>query len=63
MIEALKKLRSYKNTKNIPVLALSAAATKKDIERGMEAGFLRYLTKPIKVPTVVDAIKTALEAK
>ncbi len=60
-IEVLKKLRGLENTKNTPILALSAAATERDIEKGMEAGFLRYLTKPIQVPNVVDAIKTALE--
>ncbi len=61
-IEALKKLRSCKETMNIPVLAMSAAATDRDIEKGMEAGFQSYLTKPIRVPEVVGAIKTVLEA-
>ena len=61
-IEVLKKLRSFEETKNIPTLALSAAATKRDIEKGMEAGFLQYLTKPIQVTEVVAAIKSAVEA-
>ncbi len=60
-IEALKQLRGIEITKDIPVLALSAAATKNDIERGMAAGFLRYLTKPIDIHEVMDAIKKALE--
>jgi CheY-like chemotaxis protein len=59
-MEVLKKLNSYESTRNIPVLALSAAATQRDIKKGMEAGFLRYLTKPIQIPVVVDAIKGAL---
>ncbi len=60
-IEVLQQLRSDERTQNIPVLALSAAATGRDIEKGMAAGFLQYLTKPIEVPKVVDAIKAALE--
>jgi PAS domain S-box-containing protein len=59
--KVLKKLKSYDDTKNIPVLALSAAATKHDIEKGMEAGFLQYMTKPINVPDVLKVIKDLLE--
>jgi CheY-like chemotaxis protein len=55
-LDALKKLRRYKNTKNIPVLALSAAATKKDIEKGMEAGFKKYITKPFQVDEIVGVL-------
>ncbi len=60
-IEVLKQLRRYDGTKDIPVLALSAAATQKDIEKGLNAGFQSYQTKPIKVPKIIDAIRTALE--
>ena len=60
-IETLKRLQSYESTNKIPVLALSAAATARDIEKGMEAGFLRYLTKPILVPEVMEAINTAMK--
>ncbi len=60
-IETLKKLQSHASTNKIPVLALSAAATARDIEKGMEAGFLRYLTKPILVPEVMEAINTAMK--
>ena len=60
-IEVLKKLSRYKNTKNIPTLALSAAATKSDIKKGIDAGFKRYLTKPVQVSEFVDALKEALK--
>jgi PAS domain S-box-containing protein len=60
-IETLKKITSHESLSTIPVLALSAAATTRDIEKGMEAGFLQYLTKPIMVPEVMEAIKTAME--
>jgi len=62
-IELLEHLGRYTDTKDIPVLALSAAATKKDIEKGLNAGFLEYLTKPIDVANFVRAIKAALETR
>ena len=59
-IDVLRELRQRDETKNIPVLALSAAVTKYDIDKGIEAGFQRYLAKPIKVTEIADAIKTTL---
>jgi len=59
--DALKQINSMPETHDTPVLALSAAATNKDIEKGIEAGFLRYLTKPIQVDEVVSAIKMAMD--
>jgi CheY-like chemotaxis protein len=32
-----------------------------DIEKGLAAGFLRYLTKPIKVKDLMQALDLALE--
>jgi CheY-like chemotaxis protein/two-component sensor histidine kinase len=46
--EALAELRRHEETKAIPVFALSAAAAPQDIERGLAAGFERYLVKPFK---------------
>jgi PAS domain S-box-containing protein len=59
-IDALKILRDDKTTAHIPVVALSANAMPRDIQRGMEAGFFRYLTKPIKVTEFMDALNVAL---
>jgi CheY-like chemotaxis protein len=44
----------------IPVIALSANAMPDDIEKGMTAGFFRYLTKPIKVNQFMDTLDSAL---
>ena len=60
-LQALKILKEDPATAHIPVLALSANAMPRDIERGLSAGFLRYLTKPIRVPEFMDALDTALE--
>ncbi len=59
--EALKILRSDPATAHIPVIAISANAMPRDIERGLKAGFFRYLTKPIKVNEFMEALDVALE--
>jgi PAS domain S-box-containing protein len=60
-IEALKILRSDPATAHIPVVALSANAMPRDVERGLLAGFFRYLTKPIRVNEFMDTLDVALE--
>ena len=47
--EALKRLQNMEETHNIPVIALSANAMQKDIDRAKEAGFKDYITKPIDI--------------
>ena len=42
-------------------MAVSASAMPLDVERGLEAGFFRYLTKPIKVTKFMEAMDEALE--
>ena len=59
--EALKILRSDPATAHIPVIAVSANAMPLDVERGLEAGFFRYITKPIKVNEFMAALDVALE--
>jgi PAS domain S-box-containing protein len=59
-IEALAILRDDPATADIPVVAISANAMTHDIRKGLEAGFLRYLTKPIKVDDLMEALNAAL---
>ena len=59
-IEAMRILRADPATAHIPVVALSANAVPRDIERGLAAGFFSYLTKPIKVVQFMDALDLAL---
>jgi len=61
-IEALQILRRDPATAHIPVVALSANAMPRDIEQGLEAGFISYLTKPIKVTEFMEALDAALES-
>jgi len=60
-IEALNILRKDQTTKHIPIIALSANAMLRDIEKGLEAGFFRYLTKPIQINEFMNALNGALE--
>ncbi len=59
-IEVMKILRADPTTAHIPIIALSANAVPRDIEKGLEAGFFSYLTKPIKVDQFMDALDVAL---
>ena len=60
-IEALRILRADPATAHIPVVALSANAMLRDIEKGLAAGFFRYLTKPIKVTEFMETLDMALQ--
>ena len=60
-IEALKILREDPATAHIPVIALSANAMPRDIEKGLQAGFFRYLTKPIKIHEFMETLEAALK--
>jgi len=59
-LEALKVLRRDPATSHIPVVAVSANALPRDIQSSLEAGFFRYLTKPIKVKEFMDTLNAAL---
>jgi PAS domain S-box-containing protein len=60
-IKALQILQEDPETAHIPVIALSANAMPRDIERGLEAGFFRYLTKPIQIKEFMGTLNDALE--
>ena len=59
--EALKMLHLDPVTSHIPVMALSASAMPRDIKNGLEAGFFRYITKPLKVNDFIASLDLALE--
>jgi CheY-like chemotaxis protein len=48
-------------TAHIPVIAISANAMRPDIDKGLKAGFFRYITKPINVNEFMEAMEVALE--
>jgi CheY-like chemotaxis protein len=59
--KALEILRSDPATAHIPVIALSGNVMQLNIESGLEAGFFRYLTKPIKINELMETLDVALE--
>lgn len=58
--DVLEKLRENDKTKDIPVVAISANAMKKDIENGLSAGFDDYITKPIDVTALLHVVREKL---
>lgn len=60
-LEALQIIQEDPSICTIPVLAISANAMIRDIEIGMQAGFFRYLTKPIVVKDFMNVLNIALE--
>ncbi len=60
-IEAMKILHANPVTSSIPVIAVSANAMPHDIKRGLNEGFYRYITKPIKVNEFMTMLDEVLE--
>jgi CheY-like chemotaxis protein len=60
-LKALKILRDDPVTAHIPVIALSANAMAREIAKGLEAGFFRYLTKPIKIKEFMETLNAAMD--
>jgi len=58
--EVLSLLKQRTATKNTPVIAISANAMPKDIEKGLEAGFDEYITKPININELLVAVDDKL---
>ena len=59
-IEAMRVLRADPITARIPIIALSANAVPRDIQKGLQAGFFAYITKPIRVPELMKTLELAL---
>lgn len=58
--EALSVLRQDRKTGKLPIIALSANAMSYDLERGKEAGFDVYLTKPLELDKLIEAFNKLL---
>ena len=60
-VEALRMLRADERTASIPVLALTAQAMEGDRERFLAAGFDGYLSKPVNIADLLDAVRRYCE--
>lgn len=58
--EVMERLKAEPLTQSVPVLAMSASASKADLKRGREAGFFEYLTKPLNIGLLVEALERSL---
>jgi PAS domain S-box-containing protein len=58
--EALRLLKVWPETRDIPVIALSAAAMDRDVKRAEAAGFYRYVTKPVNVGEMIALLEELL---
>jgi DNA-binding response OmpR family regulator len=60
-VEVLGLLASEEETRDIPVMMLSAKTLRADRERCLAAGALAYLTKPFSPIELIDMVKTLSE--
>ncbi len=60
-IEATRRLRNSPETRDIPVIGLSAAAMPRDRQLALDVGFFRYLTKPFDVDEMLAALEAVLK--
>jgi CheY-like chemotaxis protein len=58
--EATRQIKANEETKNIPVIALTAHAMSGDREKALEAGCDDYDTKPVELPRLLEKIETCL---
>lgn len=58
--EIIKKLRSQTETKNIPVIMVTAKTSEMDLVRGIEDGADDYLKKPFSVMELISRVKALL---
>ena len=57
--KVFEEIRKNENAKNIPIVAVSADTTQKNIDMVMEIGFDKFLPKPLDFETLYDCIKGA----
>ncbi len=55
-LEAAKILKSDAETKDIPIIALTASAMKGDEEKVYDAGCEEYMTKPFEISTLLKKV-------
>ncbi|MES9857126.1 MAG: 7TM diverse intracellular signaling domain-containing protein [Sedimenticola sp.] len=59
--QALKLLKSMRETASIPVIAVSANATIEDLEKGHQAGFVDYIEKPVDIQKLMSVVTHCIQ--
>jgi len=58
--EVLGRIRSHPVVKNVPVVMLTAKATREDVVNGLYLGADGYVTKPFEIEVLMSAVRTVL---
>ncbi|MEM7051192.1 MAG: response regulator [Acidobacteriota bacterium] len=61
--EATRRLKAAPETREIPVIALTAHAMAEDREKALQAGCDEYDTKPVELKRLLGKIATLLESR
>ncbi len=59
-VEACRRLKDDARTRQIPVILLTARASREDREAGLAAGAAEYITKPFSPQKVIDLVQSIL---
>lgn len=62
-IEALARLRAGPETRDIPVIAVTASVMSHDQKKILDAGFDGYQRKPLDIKEFLETVRTVLERK
>ncbi|HSH08524.1 MAG TPA: response regulator [Burkholderiales bacterium] len=60
--EVLGRIRSHPTLKALPVIMLTAQATRESVLNGLHLGADGYVTKPFEIEVLLDAVRTVLGA-
>lgn len=61
--QVLKRIKALPETRDIPVIFLTALDSTRDEEMGLDAGAVDYITKPIRPSILMARVRTHLELK
>ena len=61
--ELCRKIKTFPENKEIPIIFLTARSDNESIEKGFNAGGVDYLTKPFKEKELIARVKTHIELK
>ena len=61
-LELVRRLRESEATKALPIVLLTARASDKDVELGLEAGADEYITKPFSPQDLYTCVQSVLSS-
>jgi two-component system OmpR family response regulator len=58
--DILLRIRSHPQLKDVPVIMLTAKATREAVLKGLASGADGYITKPVETESLLQAVRTVL---